>query len=38
MNKPQKKGWGNGMRKWEEEKGSPKKLAWVPEGLLRPCL
>jgi len=26
------------MRKWEEEKGPPKNLAWSLEGLIRPCL
>jgi len=30
MKKPQKNEWGNGMRKWEGEKGSPKNLSWTP--------
>jgi len=28
-----KKCVGNGMRKWEGEKGPPKNLAWAPRGL-----
>jgi len=32
MKKPQTNGWGNGMRKWEGEKGPPKNVAW-PRGL-----
>jgi len=31
--KPQKKGWGKGMRKWKGEKGPPKNLTWAPRGL-----
>lgn len=33
MKIPQKKGLGNGLRKWEVEKGPPKDFAWGPRGL-----